>query len=317
MKLEIYARSLIAKFTQKVSNSFSNLKGKLNLGFSEFFQRQTFTKIFYYWIHVILVFGVSYYFLSYIPNNSITYHGQMITQDLTGLLNSIYFSFVTSTSLGYGDIAPLGIAKLLSVIEVISGLIIYGMIISKIVSVKQEKMLEEIHSMSEKEQINRLRSSFYLYRSEINKYNYRINTEKATKAEINDLWMTFTSFDVALMDTVRIMKRLNKNDEFDIGLILNSIDLSLIRTYDLITLLDDKQIMWRKNIAISTLGSILNNTNSVCKQLDIVQDKKIQSQIRDILKMKASINGQINKQIKNIITDKTAKVALEHTINTT
>ena len=54
-------------------------------------------------------------------------------------------------------------------IEAVSGLILFGILISKLVSSKQEIILEEVYDMSYEEKMNRLRSGLYLFRSDANK----------------------------------------------------------------------------------------------------------------------------------------------------
>ena len=43
------------------------------------------------------------------------------SQNLSALLNSIYFSVVTFTTLGYGDITPIGLSRLIAAIEAFCG----------------------------------------------------------------------------------------------------------------------------------------------------------------------------------------------------
>ncbi|PUA45345.1 hypothetical protein C5U62_07575 [Pseudomonas protegens] len=53
-----------------------------------------------------------------------------------------YFSLVTMTTLGYGDLQPLGYARLLASIEAVTGLVFAGYAISQVVSLKQERLIE-------------------------------------------------------------------------------------------------------------------------------------------------------------------------------
>ena len=110
-----------------------------------------------------------YFFLANIPGNSLNVGGKVIFPDNEGFVNSLYFSFITATSLGYGDVVPIGISKFLAGFEVIIGLIVYGVLISKLVGVKQEVLLEEVYNISYEEIIDRLRSGLYLFRSDINR----------------------------------------------------------------------------------------------------------------------------------------------------
>ena len=91
---------------------------------------------------IIIGFGILYFSLTiYLPDHGIVSNSKQIN-----LLNSIYFSMVTITSLGYGDIIPIGFSQMLAVTEVIFGLFIFGLILSKIVSVRQQKIINNMYS---------------------------------------------------------------------------------------------------------------------------------------------------------------------------
>ena len=84
---------------------------------------------------MVILFGCFYTYL--------TPSGHGIGQDLkplpdiafpTGILTGIYFSTVTISSLGYGDMHPMGFSKVLACIEVILGLVLIGIMIAKVTS---------------------------------------------------------------------------------------------------------------------------------------------------------------------------------------
>ncbi len=69
----------------------------------------------YSYVEFIFLYGILYYSLCVFFND--TFKGGSID-----IINSIYFSGVTITTLGYGDIQPmLGLTKFLTIFEVISG----------------------------------------------------------------------------------------------------------------------------------------------------------------------------------------------------
>jgi len=59
-----------------------------------------------------------------------------------GILDAIYFSFVTISTLGYGDFQPEGCGKALAVLEVLAGLLFVGIFVSRLVSARQEALLD-------------------------------------------------------------------------------------------------------------------------------------------------------------------------------
>ena len=77
---------------------------------------------------IVLIFALFYWLLC--PNNGIT-EGVSLN---TSFWNAIYFSIVTISSLGYGDLHPIGWSRTLAAIEVIIGLSLMGIIIAKLTS---------------------------------------------------------------------------------------------------------------------------------------------------------------------------------------
>ena len=61
-------------------------------------------------------------------------------------LDALYFSVVTLSSLGYGDIRPQGITRLFAGAEVVLGLAFFGIIVAKISSAKQDYILRRLYS---------------------------------------------------------------------------------------------------------------------------------------------------------------------------
>ena len=61
-------------------------------------------------------------------------------------LDSLYFSIVTISSLGYGDIHPVGYSRAVASMEVIAGLFIIGLAISKVASERTGYLLRRIYS---------------------------------------------------------------------------------------------------------------------------------------------------------------------------
>ena len=69
----------------------------------------------------------------------------LVKADGQGFVTAIYFSFVTALSIGYGDVVPLGLFRIVAIVEGAAGLLIFGCVISKLVSRRQEELTEEIH----------------------------------------------------------------------------------------------------------------------------------------------------------------------------
>jgi len=87
--------------------------------------------------------------------------------DASGLLPALYFSAVTATSVGYGDIIPHGLARFVAIVEAVSGLVIFGGVVSKFVSTRQEQLIGEIHRIAFEDRLGRIRTNLHLVRTEV------------------------------------------------------------------------------------------------------------------------------------------------------
>src|SRR3989344_8011286 len=122
--------------------------------------RASFKELLLFWVAFMFVVGLLY-FVCTLFGDMILYRGKVVEPGLNGFFITQYFSFITSISAsqGYGDIFPLGIARFFAVLEAITGLLLFGMLIAKLVSIKQEIILEEVYSISHDEKLSRVRST--------------------------------------------------------------------------------------------------------------------------------------------------------------
>ena len=61
--------------------------------------------------------------------------------------NSLYFSIITATTVGYGDITPLGFSRIVAAIESITAFAIFAILVAKLVSHRQETKMERIYQL--------------------------------------------------------------------------------------------------------------------------------------------------------------------------
>ena len=117
--------------------------------------RTRFITIFAITFVFIFVLGLAFYTLtvSY-PENGLYSSVKEITP-----FTSMYFSVMTFTSTVYGDIIPIGFSQVLSIVESLFGLLILGIIISKIVSVRQQKITANIYSFLQVERLREFKES--------------------------------------------------------------------------------------------------------------------------------------------------------------
>lgn len=115
-----------------------------------------------FWLGMILVFGLVYWGAGVSMGWGLQAGNVAVKPDLEGLGTAIYFSFVTALSIGYGDVIPLGALRILAVTEGIAGLLIFGCVISKLVSRRQEELTAEIHRTTFDDRLDRVRTNLHL-----------------------------------------------------------------------------------------------------------------------------------------------------------
>src|SRR6266550_3387445 len=120
-----------------------------------------------FWLAIIIVFGFIYWVAGIGMGWGLQAGNTAIRPDVNGLGTAIYFSFVTALSIGYGDIIPVGPLRILAVTEGIAGLLIFGCVISKLVSRRQEELTEEIHRTTFEDRLDRVRTNLHLVFSDL------------------------------------------------------------------------------------------------------------------------------------------------------
>ncbi|MBN1386052.1 two pore domain potassium channel family protein [Candidatus Woesearchaeota archaeon] len=175
-----------------INNMFRDMKRK---SLTRWIDKLTFTRILLLWIIIIILFGIAFYYL----HDDSSYLFYTPDRSIPGtIFDSIYFSFVTATTTGFGDMIPFGWLKLVAIAEVICGLLLLALVTSKLVSIKQDIILDEIYVLSLNEKTNRLRSSMLLFRQNLDRLLSKVEEGVARKREISNLYLTLSSFEDTL-----------------------------------------------------------------------------------------------------------------------
>ncbi len=108
----------------------------------------------------LLLFALSYWLLGF--------RGQGLTAagGWVHFPDCLYFSVVTFTSLGYGDIVPHGVGKILACLEVILGLAFLGVFIAKLTSSKQSYHLAQLYARNAQERLENFSTTLQAHTDE-------------------------------------------------------------------------------------------------------------------------------------------------------
>jgi len=147
--------------------------------------RFSYSSLLVLWLVLAIVFGSSYFFLAvYLPAHGPT---QLAEDSSLGVMfwDSMYYSIITATSTGYGDITPQGISKALASIQSILALLIWALFITKLVSHKQEVALKEVHRLTFEDVFHNIREGLFIMRKDFDRI---IDDAKMHKNLSEDHW---------------------------------------------------------------------------------------------------------------------------------
>ncbi len=119
------------------------------------------------WFGMIAASALVYWIAGLVPGFGLASAGAPVPATLGGLMTAIYFSFVTATSVGYGDVVPVGALRVLAIAEAAAGLLIFGAVIAKFVSRRQERLVEETHRLAFEDRLDRVQTNLHLVLSDL------------------------------------------------------------------------------------------------------------------------------------------------------
>lgn len=212
--------------------------------------RLNFAHIFLVWIIMIIFYGFIYFYLS-----SSNHH---LWNSLEGNLiysiwDALYFSFVTATTTGFGDIVPIGLFKAISISEVVTGLLLLAIVTSKFVSIKQDQIMKELYDLSINEKISRLRSSLFLYKQHLNRLSINAQEGVFKGLDLKNLRMYFVNYEDILVETLTLIKKEDTNTihlvELDFDFLARSVVTASKKTVEAGDIFDSSNISWTKDIS--------------------------------------------------------------------
>jgi potassium channel LctB len=132
-----------------------------------FIERQSASNLFLAWLSMIVLCGIAYWLSGLWADVGLKEHGRPLDLGLHGVMTALYFSFVTATSVGYGDVVPMGAIRIVAIAEAITGLLIFGAVVAKFVSRRQDELMGEIHRITFEDRLDRVQTTLHLVRSDI------------------------------------------------------------------------------------------------------------------------------------------------------
>lgn len=179
------------------------------------------------WVLVAVAFAFLYYFLP----------GELISgrtgQPITDLLDYIYFSFVTILTVGYGDIVAQGFIRVLTAVEGLIGWILFGLIVYKVVSVKEDIILKEIHKLSNDQYLSRIRNFLFISNTNLTRFVKDVRSKKIQNHGVTyELEVISTTLRSNIEDAVKFLLTNQGSingelEEEEINILISGIDLCI------------------------------------------------------------------------------------------
>lgn len=119
------------------------------------------------WLGMVFGLGIVYWLVGQTSLGTLYESGRPFAGGVHGLVTAFYFSLVTATSIGFGDVVPVGLLRLVAVFEGGAALLVFGCLVSKLVSRHQEELAEQTHAMAFEAQLGRVRTNLHLVLSEL------------------------------------------------------------------------------------------------------------------------------------------------------
>lgn len=284
-------------------SEFMNIKDFLKKikkkGVRNWIDKLTFFHILFIWTTIVVFFGFIYYFFQ--NGNSHLIYLSSNTTNLS-VVDNIYFSFVSATTTGFGDVVPIGFFKVISIFEVVLGLLLLALVTSKLVSIKQDVILEELYEMSFNDKINGLRGSLLLFRQNLDRIIMKIEDGSFKKREIDNLYFYVSSFEDILNEILDFMSKPMSNrfvksiDPVTTELIFNAVISSFKKLNELITSLEYHNIEWKREITLTLIQNSIRTTDNLFVKLNLSKNL-MQQTLKDLNSLKNDVVGELKKKI--------------------
>jgi potassium channel LctB len=246
-------------------------KNILTTSHSTWLDKATFPVILAVWLLITVIFGLVYFYLTSDSTQLVYTKDHTI---VTNLFDAIYFSFVSATTTGFGDIVPIGWFKLVAIAQVVICWLLLAVVTSKLVSIKQDVILTELYDISFKERINRLRSALLLFRQSIDRITTALDEKEFKQKELKLVNGYLTSFDYTLGE-IKVAIDSNKDnrytkdlDSVSTEILFNSTLTSFEKIEEMLQLLEKAKVDWKKDISIGLLTKCTTSFDTLFSSLN-------------------------------------------------
>jgi hypothetical protein len=126
------------------------------------FERRTTADLVWLWLGTIGLCAVLYWLLARQGIGALQQGDGPLAAGPGGLLGALYFSFGIATSAALGDLVPHGPLRVLAIAEAVAGVVLFGALVSKLLSRRQEQVMSEIHRIAFEDRLDRVQTDLHM-----------------------------------------------------------------------------------------------------------------------------------------------------------
>jgi rhodanese-related sulfurtransferase len=243
---------------------------------AQFVDSLTIRQWFSLWFAMILSCASMYWLGGLTPWPGLAQNGELIRSDWYGFADCLYFSVVTATTVGYGDIVPRSIwARALASTEAMGGMLLVGAVISRLLSAQQEKLLQDTHDLAFHERLGRMQTSLHLL---IPEFQDLETLHLGGKIERSKIELRLSSGAMMLVRDLKIINelltgRVGTADQGALELLLVTLNSALQAYLEVLSLVKSAptQVTTQLSRVISEICSACMPAESIAEMKEILQ----------------------------------------------
>ncbi len=267
----------------------------------------SYTSLLFLWTTTVLGFAIVYYTLSFLPGQN-GLSGLAGMEPLYRFLDSLYFSVVTSTTVGYGDLIPHGVSKLFAAIQSVSGFFIAALFVAKLVAYRQEVTLERVYELNFQDHFRNTREGFYLVRKDLDQAIHEVrDTEQLSGHGWENLHTAFHQTQSLLEEVLAFYSgelHAYTIDEKREVLLLDAVERTVARLQRLLQAFEKHTVDWRADKGhareIRDLLSTLQETVAAWHDLSPRQDtpsfRHLEASLAELLALGKTVKTMTKKK---------------------
>jgi Ion channel len=136
--------------------------------------------LFYIWFVGNVFFASIYTFLAYLPNEGPNLDTSSLAHTF---LEAIYFTFVTTFTIGYGDISPHGMSRVVMFFHSLGALVLTVAFTTKIITWRQDKNVELMREMVDAHTMRSVREELHQFRRDLERVESNLRAQLGVLGE--------------------------------------------------------------------------------------------------------------------------------------